>query len=373
MKDQSSIKPLIEADAGLVETYARMDARIEEWWEVARGDFARLEGSNHLAAVRAELLTTIKRELVPIGALDEFQTAGVFVNWWQTIRYDLKTITSTGWSPGLIPDSYLIETDFQAEVKTIEELESRQGKVEAQLSETVEAVDYEAGEDEEVTVKAIKDYLKAQIKELKVAAQREATAEREKMEGQVDAIKKAEDRISEIKKALKHQRAELERKLRFKREGVEDEREELNKLVAQNERDTAKLKAADVNGGATRAEKKAAKEREKLLAALERDRETLRKKLAGLDAELAAIGGVIKEEEAKRLILKKLYDLINNELARYLNAEKRATIVVFEKLWAKYAVSAQAIEGQRAATIRELNDYLTKLGYLMEEFSAAQG
>jgi type I restriction enzyme M protein len=372
VKDKSAIKPIIEADAGVVETYAVMNRGVAEWWEVARDDFARLEGSNHLAGVRDELLTTIKRELVPIGALEEFQTAGVFVNWWQTIRYDLKTINSTGWSPSLIPDSYLIAAFFQAEVKAIEELESRQGEAEAQLSEAVEAVEYEAGEDEEVTAKTVKDYLKAQIKELKDVAQPEAAAEREKMEEQLAAIKKAEERIGEIKKELKRRQGELGRKLRFKREGVEDEREELNKLVTQNERETAQVEGEAVSAGASAAAKKAAKEREKRLAALERDRETLRRKLAGLAAELEAIGGVITAEESKRLILQKLYDLINNELARYLNAEKRAVIAVFEKLWDKYAVSARAIESERAATVRELNDYLTKLGYLMEEFVTAQ-
>ena len=70
--------------------------------------------------------------------------------------------------------------------------------------------------------------------------------------------------------------------------------------------------------------------------------------------------------------MKKLYDLINNELARYLNAEKRATIAVFEKLWDKYAVSARSIERERDATMRQLNSYLTKLGYLVEEFAGAE-
>jgi len=374
VKDETAIKPIIEVNAGVVETYARMNASIAEWWEVARNDFARLEGSNHLAAVRAELLTTIKRKLVPIRALDEFQTAGVFVNWWQTIRYDLKTITNAGWSPSLIPDSYLVQAYFQAEVNAIKELERRQGEAEAQLSEAVEAVEYEPGEDEEVTTKAVKDYLKAQIRELKEVAQAEAIAERKKMEGQVDVIKKAEDRIGQIKKELKRQQAELERKLRFKREGVEDEREKLNKLADQNEREMVQVKDANVNVGAetTRAEKKAPKERAKRLAALERDGETLRRKLADLDAELEAIGGVITVEEAKRLILKKLYDLINDELTRYLNAEKRGTIAVFERLWNKYAVPARAIERERDAIMRELDGYLTKLGYLMEEFVAAQ-
>ena len=59
--------------------------------------------------VRHELLTTIKGKLIPLGVLDEFQSAGVFVNWWQQIRFDLKTIIFTGWHHTLIPDSYLIE------------------------------------------------------------------------------------------------------------------------------------------------------------------------------------------------------------------------------------------------------------------------
>lgn len=374
VKDKSAIRPTIEADAGVIETYAGMNAAIAEWWEVARYDFAKLEGSNHLAAVRAELLSTIKRELVPIGALDEFQTTGVFVNWWQTIRYDLKTITSIGWSPSLIPDSYLIGAYFQPDVQAMEELESRQSEAEAQLSQAVEEAEYEAGEDEEVTAKEVKDYLRAQIKELKAAAQTEASSERMKLEEQIVAIKKVEDSLGAIKKDLKRRQAELARKLRFKREGIEDEREDLNKLLAQNEVEATQVRGGDLKVAeiATRAEKKAAKEREKRLAALERDRETLQRKLAGLDAQLEAIGGVITPQEAKQLILKRLYDLINNELSRYLNSEKRATVAVFEKLCDKYAVSAREMEKERGATMRELESYLTKLGYLIEEFAITE-
>ncbi len=116
----------------------------------------------------------------------------------------------------------------------------------------------------------------------------------------------------------------------------------------------------------------AKKERETKLAALERDREVLQKRIAGLDAELEEIGGMITPEEAKRLILQKLYDSIANELTRYLNTEKRLLIAVFEKLWDKYAVSAGAIEAERDATMHELGEYLDKLGYLAEEMAAAQ-
>ena len=39
--------------------------------------------------IRHALLTTLKNKLIPMGVLDEFKSAGVFVNWWQQIRYDL--------------------------------------------------------------------------------------------------------------------------------------------------------------------------------------------------------------------------------------------------------------------------------------------
>lgn len=361
VKDKSAIRPLVEADAGLVETYGRMNAVIAEWWEVARDDFARLEGSNHLTEVRAELLATVKQKLMPVGALDEFQTAGVFVNWWQTIRYDLKTITSAGWSPSLIPDAYLIDTFFQTEVRDIEEVESRQAEAEAQLAEAVEAVEYEAGEDEEVTAKAIKSYLKEQVEDLKTSTDEFALAECKALEEQLERIKAAESEVKKHKDEARQLRAELKKKIEWKRDGTDEEVEYVRGLIAQNEQEAAELKTNPP------ANKRALKAHAGKVEALGRDREKLGRRLAELQEFK-----VITPEESKALILKKLYDLINNELARYLNTEKRATVAVFERLWDKYAVSARAIERERDATVKELDGYLTKLGYLTAEFATAQ-
>ena len=88
--------------------------------------------------VRDELLTTLKAKLVPLGVLDEFKSAGVFVNWWQQIRYDLKTIVSTGWHHSLIPDDYLIAEYFQAEAAAIKALEATIANAQGELSEAVE-------------------------------------------------------------------------------------------------------------------------------------------------------------------------------------------------------------------------------------------
>jgi type I restriction enzyme M protein len=85
-----------------------------------------------LPDVRQELLTTLKDELVALGVLDEFQSAGVFVNWWLAIRYDLKTIVASGWHHSLIPDEYLIAAFFQAEAARIEALEAAIGEAQSE-------------------------------------------------------------------------------------------------------------------------------------------------------------------------------------------------------------------------------------------------
>jgi type I restriction enzyme M protein len=92
---KSAIKVTLEADLELQRTIARHHAALDAWWIVARDDFALLRDGKKLPEVRHELITALKAKLVPLSVLDEFKSAGVFVNWWQQIRYDLKTVVST--------------------------------------------------------------------------------------------------------------------------------------------------------------------------------------------------------------------------------------------------------------------------------------
>lgn len=162
-----AIKIALEADAGLQKTLAAHNAALEAWWTLVRDDFAMLRDGKKLPDVRQELLAAIKKQLIPLGVLDEFKTAGVFVNWWQNIRYDLKTIVSTGWHHTLIPDDYLIAAFFKAEAEAIEAVEARSGEAQSELAEAVETaqevVPYEPDEDETVTAAVIKKALKELI------------------------------------------------------------------------------------------------------------------------------------------------------------------------------------------------------------------
>jgi type I restriction enzyme M protein len=98
--------------------------------------------------------------------------------------------------------------------------------------------------------------------------------------------------------------------------------------------------------------------------ALNKDKTVLQKRLDETDIMLTAIGGQLTEEDACQLILKKLYDMVNYELNRYLNAEKRELIKVAENFWDKYAVSCRELERERNETLQTLDGYLRGLGYL---------
>jgi len=97
--------------------------------------------------------------------------------------------------------------------------------------------------------------------------------------------------------------------------------------------------------------------------ALNKDKTALEKRISRTDALLAEIGGQLTEEEARRFILKKIYDIANVELERYLNAEKRLLVQGIENLWDKYAVSSRDLKQQREKTLGELNRFLEGLGY----------
>jgi type I restriction enzyme M protein len=365
------IKATVETNSKLQSTYSNMQHQVNDWWEMAKEDFASLApqkqvvddnpgsdakeglvdfivaGGKNMAAVRSHLLSTLKEKLIVQNVLDEFQCAGVFVNWWTNIRYDLKTISSTGWSPALIPREYFIETYFQVEQNAINENEKFIADKEAALQEAMEAVEYEPEEGEEVTANTIKEYLK-KISDENPEVEEAAT---------LKAIKEIEKSIKDLKKELTIKQEDLDRKINIKCYGIDDEKEELRNMLKgkQNELNTLQSNLPTDK-----------KELTKRKTAIKKCTETVAKiqhRMAGLEAFLASIGGIITDEEAKTLILQKHNHLVQQELLKYLNAEKRKLIAGIEKLWDKYAVSSQELEVERTVILNELNKFLTELNY----------
>ncbi len=350
-----AIKSKLESEPALNQTLSQHEDALEQWWTIARDDFSKLREGKKMPDVRQELLTTIKDKLIPLQVLDEFKSAGVFVNWWQQIRYDLKTIVSTGWHHSLISDDYLVAEFYEAEADEIELLEAAIDEAQSKLAEAVETAievgGYEPEEDEKVTASVIKKALKELIDDLKDSPSDSAKKEVLDLKQQDDAIKQIEKKIKDTKAELKTKSDELELKLQLKRLGGEEFKTENKELLRQVEAQLSELDPDD-------------KTDKKKITAFNKDKAVINERLAKTDALLTEIGGQLSEEEARRLILKKLYDIAQSELNRYLNAEKRSLIADVEILWDKYAISSQELENNRTETLKKLNGFLEELGYV---------
>jgi type I restriction enzyme M protein len=271
------------------------------------------------------------------------------------IRYDLKTIVSTGWHHSLIPDDYLIAEFFQDDADAIEALEAGISEAQSELAEAVEAAqeaaDYQPEEDEKITATVIKKELKAQIDDLKGSPSEAARSELRALQTHDGAIKDIEKRIKAGRTEKKARTEELELKLQLKRLGGDEFEAESRALISQIEEQLANLDSAN-------------KDDKKRFDALHKDRAALETRLTKADALLAWIGGQLTDAEARSLILKKLYDQANTELGRYLNAEQRSLTHAIDNLWDKYAVSSRELENGRNETLKTLDGFLARLGYV---------
>ena len=429
--EKAAIKQTIEEDQNVIDTLTELGIHLADWWQLAKEDFSTLASnlnntetdkdnivSDSIATyvrltgdkfprVRKELLHSIKEKFVPVGVLDKFQVAGVFVNWWDNIKYDLKTIMQNGWDAGLIPDEYLIDEFFKREKAEIEQIEIAQADFESQLEEAVEEalnlVEFEADEEEgevKQTPALAKSELKAQIEYFFTEKNNPEAAK--PFQDQDAKIKELEKSIKDCKAKLKEKQAELELKIELKRYGSDDVKAESNTLLTATQKELTKLDEdiehlikhfktdlkdtadyANIKKSVTALEKelkkanndatnlnlvleaqKKFKEITKAYNARVKDSGILQTKLDSVDALLIAIGGMITTEESQKLILNKHFDIINDQLQRYLNAEKRTLVAAYENLFDKYYTSAQAIEQKRESTMKELNDFLTQLNYL---------
>jgi len=352
---EQAIKTELEAEPSLQQVIASHQAVLETWWSVVRDDFAQLRKGKKMPDVRYELLTTLKGKLLPLGVLDEFKSAGVFVNWWQQIRYDLKTIISLGWHHSLIPDEYIVAEFFQAESDKIKALEAQITEAQGELAEALEIAQevaaYEPDEDEKVTASVIKKTLKELIDDLKESTGASAKKEMKNLKDQDNTIKVIEKRIKDVRATLKAETDALQLRLQLKRIGGDEVKAESRELIRQVD---AQFAGLDPKG----------KTDKRKISGLYKDKEALASRIAETDATLMEIGGQISERDARRLILKKIYDLARAEFDRYLNAEKRVLVQAVENLWEKYAVTSVALEAQREAMLKTLGEFLNGLGYL---------
>ncbi|MEZ4924814.1 MAG: type I restriction-modification system subunit M [Saprospiraceae bacterium] len=372
LADKSAIKECIENHNGVKQTLERFRKETNDWWNEAKTDFIRLETDNNLPKIRAELLQSFQGKLVPLALFDKFQVAGIFVNWWQTINYDLKTISSVGWSVNLIPDEYIKKAFFQKEMDELDQLETQLSDLENILQEAMEEAEVEPETDDEgnekkasvgyvttALVDSVKDLLsnfldidkkqKLSLKTLKALLTQIPEKSRAEALAQFELSEKIADtdsKIKAIKKSLKEKEARLEDLVDAKKYGRDGFLKYLDDLIILAEAE----KAA--------AEKDAAKNK------VQKQIDYYQEKKGLVEELVAAIGEPITDTEARDLILQKHHDLMQEQLERYLNREKRECLSMIEKLWDKYSVSREKLESDRNDSLSKLNSFLEKLNYL---------
>jgi type I restriction enzyme M protein len=224
------------------------------------------------------------------------------------LKYDFKTVIASGWSKRIIEDERLEKKFFSRELEQIEELEAKVAEVESELNEFLEEVEEWDEEDNgKKTSNSVIKFLKEQINDLESYENESATRESNKFQELLEKIDKKNKQLKQLKRNLKKKVEELRGKYG---------KDQLTK-------EPIKIKDGKVD----------------------EKRESL------------------SEEEAKELILEKFYDVIAGRLEKYLNAEKKELVRIFEKLWDKYSVPLQVLEVERDEEVKRLNEFLNRLGY----------
>jgi type I restriction enzyme M protein len=291
--DKSQIKEIIDSDESVNDVFYLHHQKLNQWWEEVKEKIESFLNSKSLWAFRIRALNSLKDKFIPLNVLDEFKLTGIFVNWWEDLSYDFKTIITSGWSSLIIDDQKIKEAFFKEDLETLEEIEAKKSEIEGELNELLEEIeDWDEEDQGEKSVSKVKKYLKDLIKDLKTNNQ-ESIKEAEKWEALLKDIEKKEK-----------------------------EQKDINKQIKQ------------IN--------------DNLIKAVEEKRNS------------------ISEEEAKELILDKIYQTIKQHLERYLNAQKKELIKIFENLWDKYKVSLKELEAERDLEVKKLNEFLEMLGYVNE-------
>ena len=229
IKVKADIRPLIENHPNVKAKQVEMEQRLDAWGHTAARAIAGFPGHNELAQFRRYFQNSLLEALLPVGVLDEFQVAGIFANWWEAVRFDLKTIVAAGWSASLIPDEYILNTFFQKEQAEIEALENRVVELEAELDETLAAVELDTEDESEEAESApsateVKQALKTQIAELKAIYRAgDGTAEVQILVTALEGIEAAERNLKHAKKVMTKQLADLDRQIVTRRRSITTE------------------------------------------------------------------------------------------------------------------------------------------------------
>lgn len=331
VEEREQIKEKLEVSNEFISTDKRLRDLLLKWFEQYFKQIKKLRESKPVHELLEIGFDTLQKELDNNGVLGEFQTRGLFINWWNENKFDLRTIKETGWlqvllshlnfetevyklnkAGNLVLDGtatrrneqklldnikYFFKEKFDKEITEIEELEEKERELTALIEEENQAEELENGEDAEPLDKVLKKEVKELEKEIKEA-------------NKITEV----DHVKKLKELLKEKEAELEK-------------------ITSKQKELKQIK-----------------------------KEIKNKNLELMDKVKDAVDD-ISEDEAEAMVKVKLRDSAMDILNTYLTAEKHKIIAYFENLWDKYGVDVRTMEKDRDEYAKQLDKYLGELGY----------
>ncbi len=112
---KDKIKETIEAALSVTSVEDEVRTRLAIWWDENLPRIRGLSDTKDLYNVHREFIVSIKESLLPVGLLDEFKVAGIFVNWWNDVQYTLKRMIAGDNADGTMLDGLKSDIEGQLE------------------------------------------------------------------------------------------------------------------------------------------------------------------------------------------------------------------------------------------------------------------
>jgi type I restriction enzyme M protein len=374
LTDKRDIAPFIGAHTGVTGANAAFMTSLASWWqanlpivEALAPDAAnQLDAPRNVEVMRSQLLESIEKHFAEQTLLTSFQVRGAFATYVDDLKADFKSIDASGWGPELIPDEEILASQFP---EVLEEQEQAGNRL-AELSALFAAAGEEDFEDSDETGVLPADEVKEKKARLKEVKGEFKEAFREFSSLLTDLVKgfyaaggeavgweKSDFKAGTIGKP-RWDAAET-----FGKDLHENQQwfyaEHVDEFIALGE---AQSKGKTSAEAITRIEGQLAAHKE-----LEDEQRAMKATIKAIEAkrdELVESARVkITDDEARQVILARLQSELLRVFEAYVRTEQRHAVKAVENLWAKYAVTAKTIEGERDAASKELQLFLVELGY----------
>jgi hypothetical protein len=366
--DRVQIKPFIESDAGVRAQESKLYKAFEKWWVKHSSGLRALPESHAVMELRSELLSSFGRALEPIGLLDRFKVSGVVASWWEAVKYELRTLSETGFG-GLV-DSWV---DTIADALTPDEDE--EGKAKSSHQEKFDPLNHK------LVLQLLPDYLEeiasaegaiAELEQQKEAFERgedEESSDEGEDEGEtVNVVKGLEQRAKKLKASIKAN----QQRVKWLKRGASVKDGESIAALQKVGKDTTVLEQelAELEVSIAPIEAEIAEIVEKLEPYSEIKRQlgeakgTLRRLKEELIDRLREKRLALTEADCEETVLAIFQDGVRSEVERYVVAHRGMVIGAIENWWDKYRVTMWEIEVERDGAAKRLGEFLKGLGYV---------